>query len=46
MSFITDSISIATHHPMMMHMYRKRMAAYREMGYVVQVVGEEFSMPL
>lgn len=37
---------VETNHPMMMHMHRKRMVAYREMGYVVQGVDEEFSMPL
>jgi len=35
---------IETNHPMMMHMYRKRMVAYREMGYVVQGLGDAFVM--
>ena len=31
---------VETNHPMMMHMYRKRRVAYREMGYVIQGLGD------
>ncbi len=35
---------VETNHPMMMHMYRKRRVAYREMEYVVQGLGDAFVM--
>ena len=36
---------VETNHPMMMHMYRRRKVAYREMGYAVRELGGAIIIP-